>query len=169
MNKQDANINEIVKILKSTMGDLQERRKNIMGRHSEFELTLTNGYPPENKKISVVTLYGTEVKFIYSRKSNTISEGIGEVLTKINRRMRRRVNLFQVPLNAFDVPMKKVVKIGEGENLNKRLRRQMPSLPQDVKFIRFLEAKAHEKLEKKMLKQFEKEHGKLPKHNEQIG
>ena len=112
MNKQDANINEIVKILKSTMGDLQERRKNTMGRRSEFALTLTNGYPPENKGISVVTLYGTGNKFIRSRKSNTISEGIGEILTKINRRMHHRVNLSKVPLNAFDSPMEKAVKIG---------------------------------------------------------
>lgn len=64
---------------------------------------------------------------------------------------------------------KEIVKIGEGGNLNERLRGQMPSLPKDVKFIRFLETKAHEKLEKQMLEQFKKEHGKLPKYNERIG
>lgn len=64
---------------------------------------------------------------------------------------------------------KEIVKIGEGENLNERLRGQMPSLPKDVKFIRLLKTKAHEKLEKQMLEQFKKEHGRLPKYNERIG
>lgn len=66
-------------------------------------------------------------------------------------------------------PKKEIVKIGEGENLNERLRGQMPSLPKDIKFIRLLETKAHEKLEKQMLEQFKKEHGRLPKYNERIG
>ena len=64
---------------------------------------------------------------------------------------------------------KQIVKIGEGENLNERLRGQMPSLPKDVKYIRLLPTKAHEKLEKQMLEQFKKEHGRLPKYNERIG
>lgn len=64
---------------------------------------------------------------------------------------------------------KNIVKIGEGKKLKERLDQQMPSMPRDVKFIRFLETKAHEKLEKRMLEQFEKEHGRLPKYNERIG
>ena len=64
---------------------------------------------------------------------------------------------------------KEIVKIGEGGNLNDRLRGQISSLPKDVKYIRLLPAKAHEKLEKQMLEQFKKEHGKLPKYNERIG
>lgn len=64
---------------------------------------------------------------------------------------------------------KEIVKIGEAENLNERLRGQMPSLPKDVKLIRLLETKAHEKLEKQMLEQYKKEYGKLPKYNERIG
>ena len=64
---------------------------------------------------------------------------------------------------------KEIVKIGEGENLNERLGEQMPSIPKDVKYIRLLETKVHEKLEQQMLEQFKKEHGKLPKYNERIG
>ena len=64
---------------------------------------------------------------------------------------------------------KKVVKIGKGENLNERLRGQMSSLPKDVKYIRLLPTKAHQKLEKQMLEQFKKKHGRLPKYNERIG
>lgn len=64
---------------------------------------------------------------------------------------------------------KEIVKIGEGGDLKQRLEGQMQSKPKDVKFIRLLETKAHEKLEKQMLEQFKKEHGKLPKYNERIG
>lgn len=64
---------------------------------------------------------------------------------------------------------KQIVKIGEGENLNERLRGQIPSLPKDVKHIRLLPTKVHKKVEKQMLEQFKKEHGKLPKYNERIG
>ena len=111
MNKQDTNINEIVKILKSTMGDLQERRKNIMGRRSEFALTLTNGYPPENKKIPIVELYGTEIKYIKSRKP-TIYEGLSEIIIKMAKKNHRSVDLSTIPLDAFNKLMKKAVKIG---------------------------------------------------------
>lgn len=64
---------------------------------------------------------------------------------------------------------KKVVKIGEGKNLNRRLGEQIPSMPKDVKFIRILETKRHEKLEEQMLEEFKKKHGTLPKYNERVG
>ena len=64
---------------------------------------------------------------------------------------------------------KNIVKIGEGKKLKERLDQQMPSIPKDVKYVRWLQTKAHGKLEKQMLEQFKKEHGRLPKYNERIG
>lgn len=64
---------------------------------------------------------------------------------------------------------KEIVKIGEGESLQKRLAQQMPTKPKDVKLIRWQQTKKHEKLEKQMLDRFKEEHGRLPKYNERIG
>jgi len=64
---------------------------------------------------------------------------------------------------------KTIVKIGEGKKLKERLSQQMPSIPKDVKFIRWQEIKQHEKREKQMLEEFKEKHGRLPKYNEQIG
>ena len=64
---------------------------------------------------------------------------------------------------------KEIVKIGEGENLKRRLAPQMSAKPKDVKFIRWQEKRQHEKVEKQLLEEFKKRHGRLPKYNEQIG
>jgi len=62
-----------------------------------------------------------------------------------------------------------ILKIGEGDDLRDRITQQMPNKPKDVTRIRWREAKQNEKLEQKMLEEFQKEHGKLPKYNKRIG
>lgn len=62
-----------------------------------------------------------------------------------------------------------ILKIGKGDNLQDRITQQMPSKPKDVTRIRWLQARQNEKLEKQMLEQYKKKHGRLPKYNERIG
>ena len=62
-----------------------------------------------------------------------------------------------------------ILKIGRGDPLKDRLTEQMPSKPKDVTRIRWSPARNAEKLEKQMLEEFKKKHGRLPKYNERIG